>query len=263
MLPVREEIQLNDIVVERSNKVVTVTLDWPPVNTLTLERYQKIADTFNAIATMPDVNCVILTARGTRAFCAGLDLQEFLAATVGQDPARAAVVRATFKSIRHCPVPVIAAVNGPAIGAGVVLAAVCDIRIASEGATFAMAEINVGRCGGGAHMGRLISQGMLRLMYFTGEPISAWEAHRSGFVQHVVVPRRLMPAAAEIGDIIAQKSPLGLRMAKEALNRVENMPVDDGYELEQSYSTKLMGTEDAREAARAVAEKRSPVFVGR
>jgi enoyl-CoA hydratase len=254
---------LNDITFEKSDRVATVTLNIPPVNTLTLERYQKITDIFKSIATMPDLNCVVLTARGTRAFCAGLDLQEFLTATVEDDPARAAVVRATFKSIRHCPIPVIAAINGPAVGAGAVLAAVSDIRIASEKASFAMAEINVGRCGGGAHMGRLISPGMLRLMYFTGEPISAWEAHRIGFVEQVVVQRRLMAAAHEVASIIAQKSPIGLRMAKEALNRVENMPVDEGYELEQSYSTKLMETEDAREAARAVAEKRPPVFVGR
>jgi enoyl-CoA hydratase len=240
---------LNDITFEKSDRVATVTLNIPPVNTLTLERYQKITDIFKSIATMPDLNCVVLTARGTRAFCAGLDLQEFLTATVENDPARAAVV--------------IAAINGPAVGAGAVLAAVSDIRIASEKASFAMAEINVGRCGGGAHMGRLISPGMLRLMYFTGEPISAWEAHRIGFVEQVVVQRRLMAAAHEVASIIAQKSPIGLRMAKEALNRVENMPVDEGYELEQSYSTKLMETEDAREAARAVAEKRPPVFVGR
>jgi enoyl-CoA hydratase len=254
---------LNDIVFDKSNGIATVTLDIPPVNTLTLERYRKITDIFQAIATMPDVHCVVLTAHGTRAFCAGLDLQEFVAATVEEDPARAAVVRATFKSIRHCAVPVIAAINGPAIGAGAVLAAVSDIRIAAEKATFAMTEINVGRCGGGSHMGRLIGQGMLRLMYFTGDAISAWEAHRIGLVQQVVVQRRLMPAAYEIANIIAQKSPIGLRTAKEALNRVEDLPVDEGYEVEQSYSTTLMATEDAREAARAVLERRPPVFVGR
>jgi len=160
-------------------------------------------------------------------------------------------------------VPVIAAVNGPALGAGSVLAAVSDIRIASEKATFGMPEINVGRCGGGAHMGRLIPQGMLRLMYFTGEPISAWDAHRVGLVEQVVPPRRLLPAAHELAEIIAKKSPIGLRMAKEALNRAEFMQVEEGYQLEQSYSTKLMHTEDAREATRAVVEKRAPVFKGR
>jgi enoyl-CoA hydratase len=252
-----------DIVVEQSGKVISVILDIPPVNTLTLARYQAISEVFDGISGRDDVNCVVFSARGTKAFCAGLDLQEFLAATPEQDPARAKVVRATFKAIRHCTIPVIAAINGPALGAGAVLAAVSDIRIASEKATFGMPEINVGRCGGGSHMGRLLSPGMLRLMYFTGEPISAWEAYRVGLVEEVVKPRRLMAAAYELAETISKKSPLGLRMAKQALNRVEFMQTEEGYELEQEYSTKLMHTEDAREAARAVVEKRAPVFKGR
>jgi enoyl-CoA hydratase len=254
---------VNDIVVEKNAKIISVTLDSPPVNVLTMARYRRLTEIFDEISTMDDVNCVVFSARGTKAFCAGLDLQEFLAATPEQDPERAAIVRATFKAVRLCAVPVIAAVNGPALGAGSVLAAVSDIRIASEKATFGMPEINVGRCGGGAHMGRLIPQGMLRLMYFTGESISAWEAHRIGLVEQVVPPRRLMPAAHELAEIIAKKSPIGLRMAKEALNRAEFMQVEEGYQLEQSYSTKLMHTEDAREATRAVVEKRAPVFRGR
>jgi enoyl-CoA hydratase len=254
---------VSDILVEQSGGVVTVTLDSPPVNTLTLARYRKIAEVFDGISAQTDVNCVVFTAAGSKAFCAGLDLQEFIAATPEEDPARAVVVRAAFKAIRHCAVPVIAAVNGPALGAGAVLAASSDIRIASEKATFAMPEVNVGRCGGGAHMGRHLSPGMLRLMYFTGEPISAWDAYEAGLVQEVVKPRRLLPAAYEIAQVIAKKSRIGLRMAKEALNRVEFMQTEEGYELEQSYSTKLMHTEDAREAARAVVEKREPVFKGR
>jgi enoyl-CoA hydratase len=254
---------MTDIVVEQSANVISVILDIPPVNTLTLARYQMLTDIFDDISARGDVNCVVFSARGAKAFCAGLDLQEFLAATPEQDPARAKIVRATFKAIRHCAIPVIAAVNGPALGAGAVLAAVSDIRIASEKATFGMPEINVGRCGGGAHMGRLMSPGMLRLMYFTGEPISAWEAYRIGLVQEVVKPRRLMAAAFELAEAIAKKSPLGLRMAKEALNKVEFMETEAGYELEQGYSTKLMATEDAREATRAVVEKREPVFKGR
>jgi enoyl-CoA hydratase len=254
---------MSDIIVEQAGKVVSITLDAPPVNALTLDRYRRLGEIFNEISGRDDVHCAVFTARGSKAFCAGLDLKEFLAATAEKDSERAAVVRATFKSIRLCRIPVIAAVNGPALGAGAVLAAVSDIRIASEKATFAMPEINVGRCGGGAHMGRLLPPGMLRLMYFTGEPISAWEAHRAGLVEQVVAPRRLLAAAHEIAEIIAEKSPLGLRMAKEALNRVEFMPIEEGYEYEQSCSTRLMATADAREAVRAVVEKRPPVFTGR
>ena len=92
------------------------------------------------------------------------------------------VTRRTFSSIRHSLIPVIAAVNGPALGAGCVIATCCDIRLAAEAATFGLPEIHVGRCGGGAHVGRLVSQGTLRRMFFTGEPLSAAEAYRVGLV---------------------------------------------------------------------------------
>ncbi len=93
--------------------------------------------------------------------------------------------------------------------------------------------------------------------------ISAWDAHRIGLVEEVVKPRQLMAAAYELAETIAKKSPLGLRTAKKALNRVEFMPTEEGYKLEQRESRKLMHTEDAREAARAVVEERQPIFLGR
>lgn len=254
---------MKEIRIETNGAVATVTLDSPPVNALTLARYQGITDAFRELGARSDLNCIVFTARGSKAFCAGLELHEFIAATVEEDPHRASVVRETFATIRHCPIPVICAVNGPALGAGNVLAAVCDIRIASDRATFSMPEINVGRCGGGAHVGRLVTQGALRLMAFSGEQISAAEAYRIGLVEQVVSPRRLMPTAYDLANLIASKSGIGLRMMKEALNKIEDMPVDEGYPIEQSYSTKLMATEDAREAARAVVEKRAPVFTGR
>lgn len=254
---------MNEITLEKADRIAVVTINAPPVNALTLARYEAITEIFTSIGTMDDVNVVVFTAKGSKAFCAGLELREFLAATAEEDPGRAKVVRATFKAIRHCAVPVIAAVNGPALGAGCVLAGVSDIRIASEKATFSMPEINVGRCGGGAHTGRIVPQGTLRLMAFTGEQISAWEAHRIGFVERVVTPRLLMSTAVDVAQVIAAKSRIGLTTMKEALNRVEDMQVESGYELEQQYSTKLMHTEDAREAIRAVVEKRAPVFKGR
>lgn len=251
------------IIVEKSDKIATITIDRPPVNAITIADYAEIADTFEAISGWSDINCVIFTATGSKAFCAGLDLNEFLAATIDQDPARARIVRRCFAAVRHAPVPVIAAVNGPALGAGAVLASCCDVRIASENARFATPEINVGRCGGAAHMMRHIPQGLLRRMYFTGLPLSAAEALQCGFVQEVVPQEELASRARALAEIIASKAPIGLRMAKEALNKVEFMQTEDGYQLEQSYSTALMTTDDAREATRAVVEKRAPVWVGR
>lgn len=249
--------------VEKADGIATITLDVAPVNAITLDIYRQIGELFDQTETWADVGCVIFTAAGTRAFCAGLDLKEFLSATVEEDPARARIVRRCFTSVREAALPVIAAVNGPALGAGAVLASVCDIRIASETATFGTPEVNVGRCGGAAHMGRHLPQGLLRKMYFTGEPINAAEAYRVGFVQEVVPQDKLMEAARALAAKIAKKAPLGLRLGKQAINQIEFLPVDEGYSHEQRYSTILMKTEDAREATRAVVEKRAPVFKGR
>ncbi|MCA8909056.1 MAG: enoyl-CoA hydratase/isomerase family protein [Rhodospirillaceae bacterium] len=248
---------------KRADRIAVITLDEPPVNAISLDLYRQIGEMFDATETWDDVNCAVFTGAGTRAFCAGLNLKEFLAATVAEDPARARVVRRCFTSVREAAIPTIAAVNGPALGAGTVLASVCDIRIASETATFGMPEINVGRCGGAAHMGRHLPQGLLRKMFFTGEPIDTAEAWRVGFVQEVTAPDALMDAAMALAAKIARKAPLGLRYGKQALNQIEFLEVDEGYKQEQRYSTRLMATEDAREATRAVVEKRAPVFKGK
>lgn len=251
------------LIVEREGKVAKIVIDRPPANALTLALYQEIADNFEALSKRSEISCIILTATGDRAFCAGLDLREFINATIEEDPHRAKIVRAMFEAVRHAAVPVIAAVNGPALGAGCVLASVCDIRLGAPNATFGLPEINVGRCGGTAHMGRHLPQGILRQMVFTGKPISVDEAYKFGFVNAIHPSETLMSAAEEMAQLIASKAPLGLRLGKESMNRAEFMQVDEGYALEQTYSTRLMATADATEAAKAVVEKRPPAFVGR
>jgi enoyl-CoA hydratase len=253
---------LNKLITVKTGAIATITLDNPPVNAVTLSLYDQLADLFVDANNWSDINCIILTGAGSKAFCAGLDLNEFLAATVAEDPARARIIRRCFESIRKCSLPTIAAVNGPALGAGAVIASVCDIRIASENVRFGMPEINVGRCGGTAHMARHLPQSVLRRMFFTGQPIGVQEAERWGFVDRIVTSDKLMEEAMALAAIIAAKAPLGLRLGKEALNAVEFMPVEDGYQLEQGFSTRLMMTEDAREATRSVVEKRSPTFKG-
>jgi enoyl-CoA hydratase len=242
--------------------VATVTIDAPPVNALTLDAYEALTAAFESVAARDDVRCVIVTSAGSRAFCAGLDLHEFLATPPDQDDHRQRTGLATFTAVDRCPVPVIAAVNGHALGAGIVLASLCDIRVASDRATFGLPEINVGRCGGAAFVGRLIPQGIVRLMFFTGEPISANEAHRVGLVDMLTRPRELMPTAIGLARTIASKSPMGVRLGKRALNESEHLPPMDGYRVEQRYSAELVQTHDSREALRAVVEKRAPVFLG-
>lgn len=243
--------------------VAVVTIDRQPVNALTMALYGEIADLFESFAQRDDVHCVVLGAAGSKAFCAGLDLHEFLAASADDDAARAAIVRRCFAAVRHCAIPVIAAVNGPALGAGCVLASVADIRLASPNARFSLPEINVGRCGGTAHLGRHLPQGVLRHMVFTGLPLSIEDAHRFGFVQEIIAADQLDARAMELARLIAGKAPLGLRLGKQSMNAAEFLPVEEGYAGEQDFSTQLMRTEDAREATRAVVEKRAPVWSGR
>lgn len=248
---------------EQEGRILHVIMDHEPVNALTSALYAELGDTFLKLVARDDVSVVVLRSGCEKAFCAGKDLNEFLSATIEDDPASAYNVRRTFEAIRHCPVPVIAQVDGSALGAGCVIAACADIRIASTKAKFGMPEINVGRCGGTAHVGRLISQGMMRLMWFTGEPIGAEEAYRIGLVERVVSPDQLTETVASLAAKIAQKSPLGLRVGKKSMNEAEELPVDIGYAHEQRYSTQLMHSEDAREATRSIVEKRAPVFTGR
>ncbi len=251
------------ITVERDGSVATVTLDAPPVNAFSLARYIEITEVFTELAVDDDLCCVVLTAAGDRAFSAGLDLHEFLATPVDQDDERQRIGLAAFDAVGSCPVPLIGAINGAAFGAGMVFASLCDTRIAADTARFALPEINVGRCGGAAHAGRLISQGMVRRMFFTGEPIDAAEALRIGLVEAVVPSVELAVAAADLAHRIAAKSPLGLRVGKQSLNAIEGLPVKEGYEIEQSFSAKLVQTRDSREALTAVVEKRAPRFEGR
>src|SRR5204863_625168 len=127
-------IAVEGIVVEVGGGVATVTIDRPPVNAVTMAHYAHIGEVFADLGSSLDVNCAILTGAGSRAFCAGLDLKEFLAATVEDDPRRAKIVRTSFDRVRNCWITVIAAVNGPALGVGTVFASVCYIRIAADSA---------------------------------------------------------------------------------------------------------------------------------
>jgi enoyl-CoA hydratase len=254
---------VDGLTVTATDGVALVTLDNPPVNALTMALYQRIATVFERLGETLDVNCAVLTAAGTRAFCAGKDVREFLATTVEQDIEQAPLVRRAFAAIRACRIPVIAAVNGPALGGGAALAAMCDIRIASHAARFALPEVNIGRCGGGAHVGPLVPAGALRRMFFTAEAIDAAEAYRIGLVDQIEPPENLLPAALRMARTIAAKSPLGLRLGKQALNEIASMGFDEACLAERRYAEQLLRTEDAREAARAVAEKRAPVFSGR
>ena len=244
--------------------VATVTLDRPPVNAVTTETFLELRAAFDALGADRDVRAAIFTAAGTRAFMGGADLKSFgdQSDRDSWPPARivdrGAAARDVLWAVYDCAVPVIAAVNGPAIGAGVAFAAVCDVIIAADTATFGVTEINVGLLGASAQLSLLVGRHKARELYFTGELITADELHRLGAVRAVVPGDELLAAAGALAATLAAKSPIALRLAKEAMNRVEFLPVKEAYRTEQDYTTRLLGYEDSAEARAAFMEKRAP-----
>jgi enoyl-CoA hydratase len=256
---------MTDITIELRDHVATVTLDRPPVNAVTRATMAEIRDAFRSLDDDREVRVAIFTAAGSRAFMAGADLRNLgtpaddaarLPATSVTDPPR--VTREALAAVDDCAVPVIGAVNGPALGAGVAFAACCDILIAAEEATFGAPEINVGLLGASSHLVRLVGRYKAREMYFTGERVDAAELHRLGAVRAVVPGPELMASARELAAELAAKSPVALRLAKEAMNRVQDLPLHEAYRTEQDYTARLATFEDAAEARAAVAEGRAP-----
>ena len=258
---------MGQIEISSDGRVGIVTMNRPPVNAMSTAMYAELADAFRTMGERDDVSVVVLASSSDRCFSAGADVKELAVLTASGDPTlderRQLLARTLLDAILNNRHPVIAAINGPALGAGAGIAACCDIRYASDRATIGLPEINVGRCGGGRHLMRVLPQGAVRTMYFTGRPIDAAEAYRLGLFDKVVPHGTERAAAMDLAREIATKSPLALRLAKEALNGCESMPVSEGYAFEQTYTLRLGKSEDAREAARAFVEKRAPVWTGR
>lgn len=247
-----------------SDGIANVTFDRPPVNAQNRQSREEFIRLFDALSDREDVRVVILTGAGD-IFSAGADIKERvdLVHEPGDYVRHNRTVREFFYAARDCAWPVIAAVNGPALGAGFALALSCDIVFASDNAFFAMPEINVGLAGGAGFLMEHFGRSKTRAMYFTGRRIPAAEFYRLGVIESCVPRAQLMDAAMDLARDIAAKSPLALRQIKRTLNTIEEMPVRDAYRYEQSVTVELSHSEDAREAQRAFLEKRKPNFKGR
>ena len=249
---------------ELDGHVATLTLDAPPVNALTRVLNDELTLALDRISEMDEVRVVVLTGAG-KVFCAGADLKGRASVIKGPGdlPAHSRRTRECFHAIRECAKPVICALNGAALGSGLAMAASSDILIASERASLGLPEVDVGLLGGCRHAMRLFSHSRLRRMMLTGLRVPGAELYRLGIVEACTAPEDLMPTALEMAAVIASKSPVSTRMGKHTLNVIEDMSLRDGYRYEQDMTAQIAKTEDAREAQRAFAEKRAPVFVGR
>jgi enoyl-CoA hydratase len=239
------------IKLEVADYIAVVTLDNPPVNAQSMEMIHGLADAFDEISDRDDVRVAVLTGQG-KCFSAGADLKNRPDTSApGATWKRNRAVRESSYAIIECNKPVIAAVNGPALGGGLGLVASCDIIVASENAVFGLPEVDVGLMGGGKHAARILPHSMVRRMMLTGWRAPAAELYRRGLIEACLPPEELMPWVMDMARTIASKSP------------IENMTLRDGYRYEQNNTVALSKTEDSKEAIAAFKEKRQPVFKGR
>jgi len=259
---------METIALERAGAVATVTLNRPAVlNALNLQMLDELSAVFAELDADDALRAVIVTGAGSKAFAAGADISELNAlpgARAGEAQARRG--QALTVAIERLRVPVIAAVNGFALGGGCEIAMACDIRIAGENARFGQPEVNLGILpgyGGTQRLTRLVGEGWAMYLCLTGEMIDAAEALRIGLVQKVTPADGLSSEAHRIAGLIAAKAPLAVAHAKRAIVDGAALTLADGLALEALRFGAAVVTDDFREGSSAFLEKRQPAFSGR
>ncbi|MCP1640658.1 enoyl-CoA hydratase [Pseudomonas citronellolis] len=238
--------------------IAELVFDRPPVNAFDCAGWAAIAAELERLGRDDAVRVIVIRAEG-RGFCAGVDIKE-LAADGNLIVAVNKGNYDSFKAVHRNPKPVIAAVHGFVLGGGIGLCGAADIVIASECASFGVPEVDRGAMGGGAHLQRLFPVQKVRHMYFTGEPIDAYEAYRLGAVERVVPREKLREAALEVARRIAAKSPRMIALAKEALTGIEDGNLEDKYRWEQGFTLEAYRSLDSQEARDSFVEKREAQF---
>lgn len=251
---------------ESEENIFTITINRPDklnaLNHLVLDELNIVMD---SVYTDENIKSVIITGAGNKAFVAGADITEFTAASDDQGGALAQKGQDVFFKIENCPKPVIAAVNGFALGGGCELAMACHFRVASTNARFGQPEVNLGLIpgyGGTQRLPMLIGKGKAIELILTGSMIGADEAKSLGLVNYVESPENLIPKAKEILSVILTKSPVAIAAAIKAVN--SHYALDkDGFVEEVRLFAEVFSSGDKKEGAAAFIEKRKPVFKGK
>jgi enoyl-CoA hydratase len=214
----------------------------------------------------PDVRCVIVTGSGDKAFCAGGDLKERRGMTEQAWRRQHVIFEEGMEALWRFPMPVIAAVNGLALGGGCEMALACDFIVAAEHARFGQPEVKLGimpGAGGTQRLPRRVGIGRGKELLFTGRMIDAKEAAAWGLVNHVVPAADVMPKALELARLIAENGPIAVRQAKKSVDRGIELPLAEALDFEIQVYNICVPSEDRHEGVNAFNEKRKPVFRNR
>ncbi|MBD0373354.1 MAG: enoyl-CoA hydratase/isomerase family protein [Pyrinomonadaceae bacterium] len=254
------------LLVERRERVAIITINRPEKrNALNIKTREEGAAVLEELSMDESVRVVIFTGAGDKAFIAGADIAEFQGRTAITQR-EVMLGRSLFTAIDNFPKPVIAMVNGYCLGGGCELALACDLRIASDTASFGQPEINLGIIPGGGgtqRLTRLIGEGKAMELILTGDIINAQTAYNVGLVNTVVPAADLEAKTMELANRIAEKSPIALRMAKEAVKLASRSNLDEGLRREVDLFALCFSSQDKDEGVSAFLEKRKPDFKGR
>jgi enoyl-CoA hydratase len=255
----------SNIKIDISESIATLTVNRPAVrNALNLETVNEIHAALDALATNAEVGVLIITGAGETSFVSGADINDIKQRTL--DDGLAAINSSLFAKVEKFPKPVIAAINGFALGGGCELALACDIRVAADSAKFGQPEIGLGIIpGAGAtqRLPRTVGMGWAKYLVLTGETIDAKQALEIGLVTAIMPASQLQTRARELAKKILRQGPLAARLAKLALNASARVDMDSGLLIETLAQAICYDSDDKQEGATAFLEKRKPKFTGK
>jgi len=258
-------MEKDKVLAENRAGLAVITLNRPEVhNAVDEDLRAQLGLVMAQAAADTGIGAVVLTGAGSRAFCAGMDLREFAAASMSVT-ARRRQRRMRANPLADFPKPLIAAVNGVALGLGLELALQCDMVIAAKNASFALAEVRRGiipGSGGTQRLARRIGQGRAMELILTGRTVDAPSALAYGLVEYVVPAEELLPRAEALAREILANAPVAVQLAREAVRRGLELPLAEGLRLEDDLVAITFGTEDAREGPLAFSQKRPPRWRG-